>query len=305
MKENKIRYLKNRDIDRKAWDECIYGSFNGKIYGLSWYLDIVSPGWDGLIEGNYRSIMPITWKKKYLLKYIVQPNYTQQLGIFSRDLFDDQVTARFIRFIPSKYVYVHLNLNDHCPIPRSIKGKISKHQNFLLDLSGGYDKISGFYSTNHKRNLKKAFKHGLSVKSISPGLYIEFKSTHSVVPLSAEMQTLLLGIMNTINEKDLLIRGVYDEKDNLLAAGLFVVFKNTMTYLNGASSPEGKMKRAMFFLMDRMIHENAAKLQSLDFEGSDIPAVGRFFSGFGAFPTKYYSFKSGFWNISSIEKKSK
>jgi len=47
-----IIYHKHHEIDRDRWDECIRKSFNGIIYAYSWYLDIVSPQWEALIEGG-------------------------------------------------------------------------------------------------------------------------------------------------------------------------------------------------------------------------------------------------------------
>ncbi len=44
-----IRHLKNDEIEREKWDECIAAAFNGNVYGFSWYLDIVSPGWEALV----------------------------------------------------------------------------------------------------------------------------------------------------------------------------------------------------------------------------------------------------------------
>jgi hypothetical protein len=64
---------------------AIARSFNGIVYAYSWYLDIVSPGWDALVKDDYKSVMPLTWRKKYGIKYLYQPFFTQQLGVFSSD----------------------------------------------------------------------------------------------------------------------------------------------------------------------------------------------------------------------------
>ena len=61
--------------------------------------------------------------------------------------------------------------------------------------------------------------------------------------------------------------------------------------MNALSSKEGKELRAMFFLIDQYIQMNAEKELTLDFEGSTLPGIARFFSGFGATPETYYRMK--------------
>ena len=51
-----IKYLTHNNIDKTRWDECIRRSFNGNIYAWSWYLDIVHPQWEALIENNYERV---------------------------------------------------------------------------------------------------------------------------------------------------------------------------------------------------------------------------------------------------------
>ena len=54
-----IKFLKNKEIDKQKWDNCLEKSSCAKMYVYSWYLDIISPNWGGLIEDDYASIFPI------------------------------------------------------------------------------------------------------------------------------------------------------------------------------------------------------------------------------------------------------
>ncbi len=85
-----IKYLKHKDIDKNKWDECINEAPNGLIYGMSWYLDRVCPGWDALVSDDYEAVMPLPWKQKMGLKYVYHPLFAQQLGVFYRREADDQ-----------------------------------------------------------------------------------------------------------------------------------------------------------------------------------------------------------------------
>jgi hypothetical protein len=53
------------------------------------------------------------------------------------------------------------------------------------------------------------------------------------------------------------------------------------------SLPEGRVKRAHFFLLDKLIGEFAEKKILLDLEGSDVPGIAEFYQKFGSFNQPY------------------
>ena len=55
-----------------------------------------------------------------------------------------------------------------------------------------------------------------------------------------------------------------------------------IVYLKGFTSSEGKKCGAMHFLFDFLIHELSNKRKVLDFGGSNVESVARFYKGFGA-----------------------
>ncbi|MCK4361546.1 MAG: hypothetical protein KAV70_07350, partial [Bacteroidales bacterium] len=80
-----IKHLTYQQINKSKWDECIKKSFNGIIYGYSWYLDIVCKHWEALVENDYERVFPLTTGKKFGINYLYQPFFTQQLGVFSKN----------------------------------------------------------------------------------------------------------------------------------------------------------------------------------------------------------------------------
>ena len=59
----KISFVSHNQIDKSKWDYCMDKSINRSVYGISWYLDIVSENWDALIYGDYELIIPVPSKK--------------------------------------------------------------------------------------------------------------------------------------------------------------------------------------------------------------------------------------------------
>ena len=91
----KITYLTYQEIDKAKWDDCINQSINKLIYAESVYLDAMAENWDAIIMNDYEAVMPLTWKKKFGIKYLYQPAFIQQGGIFSRKKIDGKLIDSF------------------------------------------------------------------------------------------------------------------------------------------------------------------------------------------------------------------
>jgi len=78
-----IHYVKREDLEVTKYNDCIENSIQSRIYAFSWYLDIVADNWDVLVEDDYTAVMPVPWKQKYFIKYVTQPFFCQQLGVFA------------------------------------------------------------------------------------------------------------------------------------------------------------------------------------------------------------------------------
>ena len=279
----KIRYIKYTNIDKYKWDKCIRNSINGIVYAYSWYLDKVSDDWDALISDDYDAVMPLTFEKKFGQYLLIQPIYTQQLGIFSNKALSEKVVKQFINTIPSKFRYININLNTF-NFFKSNDFSISEKHTYEMDLIESYDKIFKRYSSNTKRNLKKAKNYNIKVIStINSFELLNFKKENSIIRYSNKIHNIARRIISLGISKHLeTIYGAYSENNSLLATAFFISTNNKSIYLIGASSTEGKEKSAMFALVDKYIADNCEKNLTLDFEGSNIKSVARFFKGFGA-----------------------
>ena len=94
-----------------------------------------------------------------------------------------------------------------------------------------------------------------------------------------------------LNRKAGMICGVKNRHGELLAAALMGQDKSFHYYLAPAMNEEARESRAMFYLIDRYIHLHAGLPLTLDFEGSDIESVARFYRGYGAVPGTYTSLR--------------
>lgn len=293
-----INYLSNGQIDKSRWDDCVAHAVNGNVYAFSWYLDVVHPEWDALVEmidSEYITVMPITKKRKYLIHYLCQPFFVQQLGVFSRQLITEETTMAFLKSIPTKYRLVEIRLNENNPLPKDTKG-VECHRNHLLNLKKDYDALSNEYHENTKRNLKKSLNYGLAlVKDAGIQEIIDLFRENRGASIShwgdAEYARLSHLTAVALASDNAFVYGVKSLDNNEIICGaLFLKSHNRITFLFSGNNALGKESQAMTFLIDNVIREFAGQPLLLDFEGSDDENLARYYHGFGAEPILYPSF---------------
>ena len=288
-----IHYLEHNAIDKAKWDSLI--AEYGNIYAYSWYLDIVHPGWEALVEDDYQSVMPLTGGKKFGVNYLFQPFFVQQLGVFSKSPMTAETTEAFLKAIPSKYRFAEIRLNEGNVFSEGAQG-VEYHRNVLLDLSQEYEAIRSNYHQNTKRNLAKAESCNLQlVTSVIP---------YHVVALFRDNRGALLDKWGDVEYGVLTHLAQVAQKRNaafmlgvsekgvgqLLCAAIFMKTKDRITFLFSGLTEEGKQRQAMTYLLDQVIQQNAHQPMTFDFEGSDDDNLARFYLGFGGNETKYPSY---------------
>ncbi len=276
-----IKFLQHSEIDKAKWNQSLEATLTPRIYAYSWYLDIASPNWCALIEDDYKSIFPVPIQKKLGIFYISQPLFTQQLGLFSSE--NSTNVDTFLSAIPKKIWMRSLQIHNRLD---NVKIK----DNFELDISADIEKIRKKYSQNVKRNLKKAQKKHLEIKECSNDLLIQlFKQNKGkdVKELDKKAYAILSELLEKIQQKEKgKCFGVY-KKEQLISAAFFSNCLGRSIYLFSASNSSAKEIGANHFLIDNYIAKYKKDSLILDFEGSMIPALARFYASFGA-EKKYY-----------------
>lgn len=279
----KIAYIHRGAIDTEKWDQVIAQSPAETIYGYSWYLDAVAARWSALVAEDYRFIMPVVWKKKAGLKYAYQPFYTQQLGVFSKEYVDPVLIKRMLSIIYKKFRFAGINFNVKNLVGEESPFGVDDKSNYTLSLSKEYEQHFSSFSSNAKRNIRKALTYTEEVERDLPvEELVALKRANDVIQRSEEDYLWLRKLLETISSRG--AGSVYGIRSGteLTAAAFFAFSRTRAIYLVSASGKEGKERRDMFKIVDAFIREHAKSGIILDFEGSNIPSVARFFAGFGA-----------------------
>ena len=305
-----IKFINHADIDKVKWDACIQQASNSLIYGYSWYLDIAAPHWNAVILGDYDAVMPLpTNKKIFTMAY--QPFFTQQLGIFFKEKFKTQAnTIDFFAQIPAHYKYINICLNEQNETGSNGKFnyQLKKRTNYLLHLHLPYQKLFNSFNDHNRRNVKKAVKNNLIITDALPNnvvdFYIEHKGATTEKVNIADYDRLKLLLNEAHKNGMLLCKQINNQQGEPLTLAAFYIHNNRIIYQVGASNKNGRELRAMYFLFDNLIATYSEQNMVLDFEGSDIESVGRFFKNFGALFVPYHRLIANRlpWPINLIKK---
>lgn len=299
-----IRYLKHNEIDKSKWDRCIKNATNGKPYALSWYLDVVHPGWEALVADDYHSVMPLTAGQKFGISYLYQPFFVQQLGLFSINVVTKEDVACFMNAIPERYRLIEIRLNEGNLLPATQTG-ISFHRNIVLDLEFPYETLYGSYHTNTRRNLAIAMRNDLRIlKNIPIETIISLFRAHrgaSIKTWGEKAYDTLKKLTSEMLSHDAAFTcGVaLPDSDDVLAGALFIKWQGRIIFLFSGNSAFAMKKQAMTFLIDNIVRTYSEKNILLDFEGSDNANLARFYRGFGGSEIYYPSYTLNRLNIVS------
>jgi len=294
-----IVYLLHHQIFKAEWDELIDSSPQRQVYAMSWYLDVVAPGWEAVVEldlqRNYKTVMPIPWHRKLGMRYIQQPLYCQQLGVYSTQAsIDPALYTALIGEIYKRFRYV-INLAFNGANLLAAKLPLAGVQvhytaTHYLDLSVGYKHLFQMYTYDRKMNLKRAHRSQLSIiesddlapliaffkefaagkiyGGVSEGAYAQLRQLHQVL-----QQKKVAKLLYTV-----------DETGRLNGGGLFVVWSGRIVYLFNAAPAFGRKQNGRTLLLDYMIQQYAGQEYTFDFESPDAgeTSIVSFYESFGA-----------------------
>ncbi len=291
-----IRYLKHKNIDFEQWDNAISQSTNGLVYGYSWVLNsLANEQWDALVLGNYKAVFPLVYKSKFGIKYLYQPYFCQQLGLFSKIEITEQLLKAFLNKIPSKFKFWHFHLN-YANASFNIPYQTKQRTTLQIDLQQSYTTIYDQYNADAKKNLAKAqitgyeVRKNLDIELVSHTFFEQYGRHYPKVDK-------LIKQINTCAKKAIQLGkgftlGIYGKNSELWCAGFFFNANSILHYAMAAPTAEGKKYGATHILIDEVLKAYSGKNYVFDFEGSDIPTVAYFYAKFGSKPQHYLEIKN-------------
>jgi effector-binding domain-containing protein len=303
-----IQYVDHHQIDPTKWDSAILRSPHPLAYGLFEYLNAVCESqWDALIYNDYEAVFPLPFKKKFGIKYLVQPVFCQQLGAFGSNV--NVSTHHFLSAIPKRFLRVRLQLNPYFDQTNEIESiqtkpagiiassrKLTTKTNMTIQLSQPLD-----YNKDCKKNLHRLaelpIEYKINAISIRDAIDTYRKAWGKQNPEIEDEHYQLFA--NACTDKlSFTVTAHHQKEGDLLGAAIFLITpentKRSLHYVCAGPTEAGKSIGVMHGIIDFILNRYKGENMLFDFEGSSIASVASFYKKFGANEEPFFCFNRGF-----------
>ncbi|WP_187262903.1 GNAT family N-acetyltransferase [Pontibacter beigongshangensis] len=301
-----IRYLRHHQLDKTQWDACISASAERQVYALSWYLDVVSPGWCAVVEeeqGRYVAVLPLPVARKLGVQYLRQPLFCQQLGVFATAQYDYNKVGELLEVarshfsLSTTYSFNTANTKALQQVPE-LQQELQTFFTHYLRLDKPYESLYRHYSRDRKLNLRRAQQANLQVvERDDPEPMITFFREHVQHKIyggvAEEAYTLLRRLYRELQSRQMVKMWYTATADGELnAAAMFMFYGDRIIYLFNAANAAGRAGNGRTLLLNEVIKQNANSSRILDFESPQLENIAHFYASFGstAVPFRMWQF---------------
>ena len=271
-----IRRLKYNEIDFEKYTYCLENSEQRKYSATKDFLDITSDKkWELLVYNDYKAVMPVPYIKKLGLKFIINPKLCQQLGIFSKEdniIINDQ----FLDFLKSRYRIWYYAFNDTNQFTQTLK----RRKNYLINPED-YEVVRQRYSPKRKRKLRldTEILENSEIQKVNFKNVETFITENSLGAKDENDKKKFIKIFSELEKAKLLEIVVFIYRNKIINALALYCNENTIALLGTFNDKKSMKLSGSSVLIDHIISKNIdAKI--FDFEGSEIPSIEEFFTGF-------------------------
>ena len=276
------------------------------IFEQPWWLEAVAPGqWDAAeveMDGKLIARLPYIKSKRFGLKLLGMPDYTQTLGYWTENTGaknarkyarNKDLIEQLIDQLP-KGCSVDLSLDHSCDylFPFKWKGyRMELLYSYRLEEIANVSTVWDGLADNIRREIKKAQKI-LKIEEDHPIddlIALQNKTFQRQGRSSRDNGDILRRLDVVLQKKNArkLLCAV-DDEGRIHAASYFVYDSHCCYYLVGGGDPELRTSGASSLLMWEGICFASTASKTFDFEGSMIGPIERFFRAFGGVPTPYW-----------------
>jgi len=284
-----IQLLPAHQINSKKWDACVDKIENGLIYSQTRFLNAMADNWHGLIIGEYETVMPIPWRKKWGIRYAYVPAFMQQQG-FTGELNKGMLTnATEVLFRWISYGDFQFNFSNtqlHLILPNLIE-----RTNQKINLNNKYTNLYQNYSADAKRNIQQATKETFQIETtwnedVWDLFYKQMKYPHA--PNRQEIQQFKNACKIFSQTNQCIVRWVNDQQTGLLAGWVGLIDNHRIYNLLNLTTLKGRKSGANYFLIDQVLKEFSEQPFWFDMEGSTLSGVQAFYQNWGAQKETYF-----------------
>ena len=295
-------------INAEEWNAFIRSSPQGAIFHLCGFMNVISPGWEGIIlrkDGKIQAVMPLSKQKKAIYAISTQPLFSQYWGICfapigtpnqykiysNKQKWAEAILAE----IPKELKWVGYGFAPEFdyPLPFHWNGyQLRTRYTYHLDLTVSESELLSRLKGNTRRDIENLAKEGYVLSeedSADPLLKLMEENRNSgKTILGPSHEPVCQGLTAFLKDNSLGgVLALRDSQGKVVAAGLFTTFKEKTTFLVGAVSPNTSHNRAMSYFLWNVFLRAKKTSSTFDFEGSMVKGIESYFRSFSSKPIPY------------------
>lgn len=289
---SQLQKIKRKDLDVDKYSKALNDASNYRIYAEHWYLDILTEEkWECLVFGDYEVIMPIPLQYKFGIKFVLQPIYCQQLGVFYKEEISEEIFREFEKKL-HKYRVRAYHFNEENTEKFSPEGE--RRVNQILNIDKPYEYIFKEYRKGRKSDINVAKKANLNlVKKLNIDELITLNRENQDAFISEKNRNKLKLLFESLRRNGKLIGySLRNNRNENIAMCLLSDSGNRIILIflirNKSKKPCGEIS----FLLNEIFKDFSQVVKEFDFEGSAIPGVASFNESFGADKRLYTIFSN-------------
>lgn len=298
-------FLPRNEIPDEEWNAFVEASPQGCIYHHTWYLDIVCPDWSAIIVGNqehWNAIMPLPISQKMGIRYALQPQFAQYLGVLFRPQEGKQLTQwnnkkrwceAIVQHIPESVKLFKFTFAPQFDYPLPFHWadyQLQVKYTYWLSLTPTAKEIEQGFAKSVRQAIRKAKELEFEIVETDNFTELLQFSLKQKKYLSDHQYEKLPKLWQALKERDKgLILEVRNKENELLTGGLILKDKQRWITIFGSNlNPDNKETKAVSYMLSEAIQKaKMAGVEYFDFEGSMMEGVERFFRNFGGDPIPY------------------
>lgn len=277
--------------------------------GRDWWLDAVAGAhaWDVVVvekNGEIVASLPYVLHKKLGFRIILMPPLTPGLGVWirypegqkyaSRLSYEIKVCDELIEQLPAFHRF-HQRFQHRFTnwLPFYWRGfEQTTRYHYIIPNLSDLETVFAEFRENIRREIRKAQKRVRIYENDDPEklyhlIHKTFERQNLPVGFSLEFLERIAAACRLRNCCKILFA---EDARGRLHSGLLLVWDQQMAYyLQGGNDPDLRNSGAASLLMWEAIQFAATVTQQFNFAGSMIPAIERYFRGFGAVQTPYFA----------------
>ena len=290
--EQQITILSSHKIDVTKWDNCVAAAIHNNIFMYTWALNALCDNWDGLIVNDYEAVLPLPWRKKWLLTYMHHVPLLAKISLMVKP--NISIPAETIATaLQKRFWFINFDI-DNLDLEKWV---VKKRCNFYLPLLATYENLYTNFTKECHKNIKKSIARGCalvpatSIEKIIEIYDLAYGNLHEKQTNRNYKKIINFAENALANGKASIWEVQNDANNDTLFAAILLQDKSRLYYWLAAPTPNGRQCRASYFFINDIIKMNANSDKILDFEGSDIKEVAHFYQQFAPKTEWYYQIK--------------